>query len=442
MTTNIDAQSTLPLPPGSFGLPLVGETISFLRDRNFVKKRQQKYGPIFKTNIFGRPTLVMIGPEPNRFILTNDRYFAINWPHSTAVLLGPHSLSIKEGSEHQSRRKLLSHAFQPKALAGYLPAMEPITQQYLQKWEKSGNLTWYPELRNYTFDIASTLLVSADSGSDTNVSQLFKDWCDGLFTIPIALPWTKFGRALHCRKQLLAHIEKIVLQRQASQKPGQDALGLLLQARDEEGNGLSLAELKDQVLLLLFAGHETLTSALGTFCISLAKHPDVLERARAEVRQIVPDGSLTLEHLKQMTYLEMVLKEVLRLVAPVGGGFRKVTQPCEFNGYQLPEGWAVLYQIADTHEDSSVYTNPEQFDPERFSPERAEDKQKAFSYLPFGGGMRECLGKAFALLVMKVFAVNLVRNYTWELVPNQNLELIRVPTPHPTDGLLVNFRRV
>ncbi|MFB2935458.1 cytochrome P450 [Aerosakkonemataceae cyanobacterium BLCC-F154] len=441
MTTTTDRSQKLPLPPGNFGLPLLGETIEFLRDPDFMEKRQKQHGSIFKTRIFGADSIVIIGAEANRFILSNNQYFAISWPQSTKVLLGPNSLSLQEGSQHQSRRKLLSHAFQPKALAGYLPGMEKVTQEYLQKWESISNLTWYPELRNYTYDIASTLLIGTESGSQTSLSKLFKDWCDGLFTIPIPLPWTKFGRALRCRKELLAEIEKIVLRRQKQQEPGKDALGLMLQARDEEGNGFSLPELKDQVLLLLFAGHETLNSALGTFCLSLAQNPEVREKLRAEIRQVVGNDSLTMEHLKQMNYLEMVIKEVLRIVPPVGGGFRKVVKSCEFNGYSIPEGWGVLYQIARTHEDESVYSQPEKFDPERFSPERNEDK-KPFSYLPFGGGMRECLGKAFAQLVMKVFAVYLVRDYNWELVPEQNLELVTIPTPHPKDNLKVSFHRL
>jgi cytochrome P450 len=101
----------------------------------------------------------------------------------------------------------------------------------------------------------------------------------------------------------------------------------------------------------------------------------------------------------------------------------------------------ILYQIGRTHADESIYYQPEKFDPERFSPERSEDK-KPFSYVHFGGGMRECLGKAFAQLVMKVFAVYLVRDYSWELLPEQNLELVRIPTPHPKDGLKVNFWRL
>lgn len=441
MTTTTDNSRSLPLPPGNFGLPLIGETIEFLRDSDFMEKRQKKYGSMFKTRIFGANSIAIVGAEANRFILTNNQYFAISWPKSTKILLGPNSLALQEGSQHQSRRKLLSYAFQPKALAGYLPGMEKITQEYLQKWENIGSLTWYPELRNYTFDIASTLLIGTETGSHTSLSKLFKDWCDGLFTIPIPLPWTKFGRALHCRKEILSEVEKIILHRQKQQELGQDALSLMLQARDEEGKGFSLEELKDQVLLLLFAGHETLNSALGTFCLSLAKYPEIREKLREEIRQVVGNNSLTLEHLKQMTYLEMVIKESLRLVPPVGGGFRKVVKSCEYNGYYIPEGWIVLYQIGRTHADNTVYSQPEKFDPERFSPERSEDKQP-FSYLPFGGGMRECLGKAFAQLVMKVFAVHLVRYHSWELLPEQNLELVTVPTPHPKDGLKVNFQHI
>jgi len=386
---------------------------------------------------------MMLGAEANRFLLTNEnQYFSISWPYSTKVLLGPASLAVQTGGEHVKRRKLLAQAFQPRALAGYVSNMEDITRRYLDKWERQGTLTWYPELRKYTFDVACKLLVGTDAGSDSYFGELFEEWCEGLFTIPLPFPWTKFGRARRCREQLLVKIEEIVRQRQQEPESSQDALGLLLQARDEEGNSLSLQELKDQVLLLLFAGHETLTSAIASLCLLLAQHPDVLATARAEQQQLPLEEPLSLEQLKQMTYLEQVLKEVLRVVPPVGGGFREVIQECEFEGYSIPQGWSVLYQVGKTHQDSSVYNSPKQFDPERFRPERAEDKPKPFSYVPFGGGVRECLGKEFAKLEMKLFAALLVRDYEWELLPEQNLDLVMVPTPHPRDGLRVNFRRL
>lgn len=443
MTTNIDIKSTLPLPPGSFGLPLVGETISFLRDRNFVKKRQQKYGPIFKTHILGRPTVVMAGAQANRFILSSqiDKFsWRDGWPDTFQELLGK-SLFLQEGEEHQRNRKLLMPAFHGKALLNYLTTMESITLKYLEKWETLGTFAWFLELKQLTFEIASILLLGSEPGSQTaQLSQWFTELTKGLFAIPFRWRWTTYGKALQARDNLLAHIEKAVLRRQ--QEPARDALGLLVESQDENGNGLSMEELKVQALLMLFAGHETTTSMLTSFCMALAQHLDVWERARLEQQQVAPDGNLTIEQLKEMTYLEQILREVERLYPPVGGGFRGVVESFDYQGYHIPKGWQALYRIPDSHQDSNIFTKPEQFDPDRFSPQRAEHKKQEFSLVGFGGGPRICLGIAFAQMEMKIVASHLLRNYTWELLPNQNLTLDAIPTLHPTDGLLVNFRRV
>ena len=429
------------LPPGSFGLPLIGDTINFLQDSQFAKKRHQQYGPIFKTSIFGQPTVFVCGQEANLFVLSNEnQYFVVSWPASTKALLGPLSLALQTGANHQNRRKLLYQAFQPRALAGYIGGMEDITGRYLEKWAKMETMTWYPELRNYTFDVAGKLLVGIDNGSETALGNYFKTFCDGLFSIPLDVPWSQFGKAKKGRKLLLAELEKIIRDRQQETPSGNDALSLLISARDDEGNSLSLEELKDQVLLLLFAGHETLTSAIASFCLLLAQHPDVMAKVRAEQQQFPATEPLTLEQLKQMTYLEQVLREVLRLVPPVGGGFRQVINACEFGGYEIPKGWSVLYEINQTHQDSAIYPEPDRFDPDRFSSERSANA-KPFSYVPFGGGLRECLGKEFARLEMKLFAARMVRECEWELLPEQDLNLIRVPTPHPRDGLRVKLRR-
>ncbi|WP_313934873.1 cytochrome P450 [Nostoc sp. FACHB-280] len=440
---NLLNQDEFPLPPGDLGLPLIGETISFLRDPDFATKRQQKYGNVFKTNLFGSPTIMMVGAEANRFLFSKENQnFVIQWPKSVSTLLGPASLSTQTGSIHQTRRKLLSQAFQPRALTSYIPAMEEITHRYFKKWEQLQHLTWYPELRQYTFDIACKLLVGTDVTEDTEFIELFEEWCAGLFTLPIQLPWTKFGKALKCRKKLLARIEAIIKERQQKPNSHQDALGLLLDAKDEDGNSLSIEELQDQLLTLIFAGHETLTSALSSFCLLLAQNPEILAAAKTEQEQINCSGELTSENLKQMNYLDQILKEVLRIIPPVGGGFRSVIQTSNFNGYRIPQGWSVLYQIGQTHQDENVYKNPEIFDPKRFGIDRAEDKPQAFSYVSFGGGIRECLGKEFAKLEMKIFAALLLRGYEWELVPGQNLDLEMIPTPRPRDGLKVVFSSI
>ncbi|MGB3293358.1 MAG: cytochrome P450 [Phormidesmis sp.] len=438
--------SNLRLPPGNFGLPFIGEALQFFRDPDFASKRHAKFGPIFKTRLLGSPTIFIKGPEGNRFVLSHEsEYFQVSWPPSVEKLLGPRSLALQSGHTHAARRKLLVQAFQPRALAGYVPAMAAISDRYFHSWLDQKELTWYPQLRDYTLDIACKLLIGLDHGSKTRLGELFETWDRGLFSLPVNLPWTAFGQAWRNRAGLLAEIERLVRDRQTllqadPDRPETDALDIMLKARDEEtGEGLSIEELKDQVLLLLFAGHETLTSAIASFCLLMAQNPESIAKARAEQAQFA-EQPLTPELFKQMTYLDQVIKEVLRLVPPVGGGFREVLRDCEYGGFTIPQGWSAIYQISSTHSDSEVFPNPKDFDPERFAPDSA--KLMAFSHLPFGGGLRECLGKEFARLEMKIFAARLLREYQWTLLPDQDLSMTVVPTPKPRDGLKVRFERL
>ncbi|MEO1183959.1 MAG: cytochrome P450, partial [Cyanobacteria bacterium J06636_27] len=220
-----------------------------------------------------------------------------------------------------------------------------------------------------------------------------------------------------------------------------NALGILLQATDDDGHQLELEEIKDQVLTLLFAGHETLTSALASMCLLLAQHPEVFNKVREEQKQLGLSQPLNSDNLKQMTYLDQVIKEVLRFSPPVGGGFREVIESCEFNGYLIPKGWTVSYAVPKTHQDSNIYTEPLNFDPERFAPSRAEDKSKPFANIPFAGGMRECIGKEFAKLEMKLFAAFLVREYDWQLLSNENLNNYGTSIAALKDKFKVKFEK-
>jgi cytochrome P450 len=141
-----------------------------------------------------------------------------------------------------------------------------------------------------------------------------------------------------------------------------------------------------------------------------------------------------------MPYLDQILCEIERLHQPVGGGFRGVVKPFEFNGFQVPVGWQVVYSIIGSHRLPSFYPEPERFDPDRFSPQRQEHKQRPFSLIGFGGGPRICIGIAFAKMEMKIVAAHLLRSYQWELLPNQRLNSIEIPTSHPRDRLRVRFQ--
>ncbi|MBD1919933.1 cytochrome P450 [Microcoleus sp. FACHB-831] len=431
------------LPPGSIGLPVVGETLAFLLDPQFIQKRYKQYGSIFKTKIIGRPTVFMIGPEAVEFVLSShfDHFsWREGWPDTFKLLLGE-SLFVQDGEEHRRNRRLMMPAFHSSALARYFTTMDAITQGYLQKWEQKREFIWFDEYKQLTFDIASELLLGTKPGADSvRLSQLFDTLTHGLFALNTwTLPGSKFGRAIAARNQLLEHLASVVRQRQ--QHPTDDALSLLVQARDEEGNGMTLQELTAQSMLLLFAGHETTTSMLTWFCLELGRHPEVLQRAREEQLHLASSGALSLEQIGQMPYLDQIFCEIERCHQPVNGGFRGVVKPFEFNGFYVPAGWQLLYSILGTHQLEEIYPQPEQFDPDRFGPQRQEQKPKHFSLIAFGGGPRICLGIAFAKLEMKIVAAHLLRDYQWEITARQRLEPVLIPTRRPKDGLRVCFTR-
>ncbi|KAM3098102.1 cytochrome P450 [Phormidesmis sp. 146-35] len=424
----------MPLPPGKTGLPLIGETLQFVLDPNFVQKRYQQYGPIFKSHIIGRPTVFMVGAEAVEFLLSShfDHFsWREGWPDTFKSLLG-RSLFVQEGEEHRRNRKLIMPAFHGAALARYFCSMDDITQRYLQKWEQQQEFIWYDEFKKLTFDIASQIFLGTNPGKESDrLSQLFTTLTNGLFSLS-NLPGSSLRKGLAARQKLLDHLTTVIEQRRSN--PTDDALSLLIGAIDEDGNRLTLEEIRDQAMLLLFAGHETTTSMLTWFCLELGRHPEVLQQARDEQ----PPGNVTVEQISKMPYLDQVFNEIERLHPPVGGGFRGVIKPFEFNGYHVPAGWLAQYSILLTHRLPDLYPDPEQFNPDRFY----NTKQKPFSLIGFGGGSRICIGLAFAKLEMKLVAAHLLRNYHWKLSPNQSLKAVLIPTRRPKDGLKVKFERL
>jgi cytochrome P450 len=418
------------------GLPLVGETLQFLFDPDFVEKRFKRYGLMFKTRILGRPAVYLAGPEAIEFIL--DRHmdhfnWREGWPQSFKTLLG-RSLFVQEGEEHRRNRRLIMPAFHGAALARYFATMEQITQGYLATWVQKREFVWYKEFKQLTFEIASQIFLGSSPGPETvRLSQLFTTLSGGLFGVGMK-------RAIAARQQILQHLTQVIQQRQ--QHPTDDALSLLIQAEDEAGNRLSREEICDQALLLLFAGHETTTSMLTWACLELARHPDLLNQARAEQLNLAQQGGLSLAQISQMPYLDQVISELERFHPPVAGGFRGVVKSFDFNGYHIPAGWLAQYSILCTHRLETVYSDPDRFDPDRFSPERQESKLQPFSLVGFGGGSRICIGLAFAKLEMKLILAHLLRGYQWQLVPNQNLEPVLIPTRRPKDGLRVRFDQI
>ncbi|MGJ3240246.1 MAG: cytochrome P450 [Anaerolineae bacterium] len=432
----------LPLPPGFMGWPFIGMPPLVLSKR-YLQWQYKKHGPIFKTRVLGRNVAIFVGPEANRFVLqTGMKHFAWRdgWPPTFVELLGE-SLFVQDGDEHRAKRRLITPAFHREALHNYLATMERIAQRFGEKLERLQQFKFLEQNKQFTFEVASTLLMGTVPGAETErLSRLFVTLTEGFLTIPFNWSWTPYGKALKARQEILDFIDGAIERRR--QQPMNDALGLLVQTQDEEGNALTNEELQAQTLLLLFAGHETSASMLTSLAMMLPQHPDVWQKLRDEQASLNLGEHLTMDDIKRMTYLEQVLREVERMYPPVPAGFRGVTEEIEFNGYRVPAGWTAVYMITGgAHYDPNIFTNPHQFDPDRFSPERNE-AQVPFSMVGFGGGSRVCVGFAFAQLEMKVLMSYLLRHYTWELDQRQSLRTMYFPTFLPLSGLKVNFRRL
>lgn len=428
------------LPPGDLGLPFIGSTFQMLSNKDFIEELYRENGNIFKTRIFGARTIIVVGGENINFVLSNENKYFQAYPLGTMrKLFGEYSLSLQTGAVHQSRRKILKTAFSTRRVLTYKETIQSITNSYINKWERQGNFKWYPELKKYTLDIACKFLIGIDNGSETEIGRYFEDWSSGFFSFSPPLPFTKTKRAFDGRKKLLNAFDEIIKNRENNSIDCNDALSSLLSFKFEDGSSLSREEVKDQILVLLFAGHETITSALSSLCLNLSLNPNVLRVCQEEQDRCISRVDSSKRDFDSMTFLDQVLWESLRLVPPVVIGFRKVIKTCTFNGYLFPKDWFVWYFISYTHNNPDIYSDPTSFTPEDFTVSRFQSLSKSSDYMPFGGGMRECIGKDFAMLEMKIFASSLISSCEWKLLPDQNLEYSVLPVPRPKDDLQVKF---
>ncbi|XP_064631721.1 cytochrome P450 26B1-like [Lineus longissimus] len=436
-----DLTCNLPLPPGNFGLPFIGETLNFvLLGSKFYKSRRENFGHVYKTHILGRPTIRVIGSKNVRKILNGENTIVTtHWSTSTRMILGGSCLSQSVGSLHRQRRKLVAKAFSHDALSSYVKPMQRIVKSHIEKWCFDEVIFGYQECRNLTFALAAKILLGFNLRQADIISMLhvFEDVSNNIISIPIQFPGGGLTKGLRAKKILLEKIGECIKKRQEENcsQTYVDALSLLL--NDQSELKMAPDELKEIALELLFAGHETTASAACTLLMQLAKHPEVTEKIRDELHAngITESGPINYDSINGLSYVSNVVKEVLRIAPPIGGGFRKALKTFELDGYQVPAGWTVIYSIRDTQETSSMFDDVTDFNPDRWADFKGHmTPEERYQYVPFGGGKRSCIGKEFAKLFLKVMTVELSRSSTWKL-HNNNPQMKYLPVPHPKDNL-------
>jgi len=420
----------VPLPPGTGGLPLLGETLAFAKNPFlFVEERFAKHGRVFRTNVLGRKTVVVAGPEAaERFIDGSVVMREGSMPPHVQELFGGRSLPLLDGDDHAQRKRIVLQAFTRDALAAYLPIIQSTIERYFATWSHAGEIRWLDEMKRLAIEIICTTIVGIAPG--TEMDQLRRDYdilTRGFATLPINLPGTPYRNALKARDRILAVLRRVVRERRAA--PRDDGLSRILSGGNVGDDDLAL-----ELHHIVVAGF-IVYGELAGIVRQLTEHADVRVRLAAEM---VPSGPLTLESLAGMHYLMQFVNEVKRLTPIVPVVFGKSRKPFEFDGVAVPAGWMVMWAVTPSHVAQGVYGDPRRFDPDRFSPERAEERRHEHAFAPQGAGPitgHRCPGLDFATYFMAIFTAVLLRGYTWELPP-QNFELdwAKVP-PEVKDGL-------
>lgn len=410
----------------------------------------EEFGPIFSLRLLHSRVVFMLGPEANHFV-TVGHPENFHWRESSfgdlIPLLGDGLLTVDE-DYHDRARAIMMPAFHREQVAASMEAMAIEAERAITVLPRDQVVDIYEWMRNLAMRIAMRALLGLDpdeAGKGATAAEHFERAL-GYYGIDFHLrlvrgpgsPWRK----LVASRQVLDEIVFGEIQRRrANPDPSRrDILSLLIAARGEGGEEFSDREIRDQVMTLMFAGHDTSTSTLTFMLHELARHPEVTRRLREEQDRVLGGADPTPQQLeKEMPYLDMVLDEVLRLYPPAWIGPRRAIREYEFAGCTVPRGAYVNYCSWASHRLPEVFPQPEAFIPERFARERKAALPRG-AYVPFGGGSRICIGKRFGQTEVKLVATKLLQRLQVDALPGRTMTIRQMPTLSPLGGLKMRIK--
>lgn len=429
--------------PGHHGWPLLGETLHaigvFGDPLRYLRERWRRYGPVSWSYSFGRHWLVLLGPDANQFayqnrgdIFSNDAwtYFLKNFFNRGLMLL--------DGQEHKLHRHAMQAAFKRDALAHYVDMMGPMIAQTLDGWKPEHGFRLYPRFKALTLDVAAKVFMDRDPDPEIErVNRAFLATVRAPTDIlRLRLPGTRWQRGINGRHYLEAFFREALPAHKRSERP--DLFSRLCHASDGHGDPLSEEDVINHMIFLMMAAHDTSTITLANMSYQLAKHPHWQERLREESRAL-QKTVLDYEDLGQLPAMDLVMREALRICAPVPGMPRRVTQDCEFAGCRLQAGEAVQLSPWFTHFMPEYWREPERFDPERFAAPREEHKQHPYLWVPFGGGAHKCIGMHFGELEVRQVMHQMLLRFRWSVPAGYEIRQDFTSLPVPKDQLPVRL---
>jgi cytochrome P450 len=416
-------------PPGIFG---VRNTFAFASNPlTWLRGMADQYGDFAFTTVLGRPWVMVNHPDDIERVLVKEARIMKREDGVDIIrrVLGQ-GLLTSEGELWRRQRKLMAQAFSPKRIHDYGAAMVRVADESLRQWRSGDTANLHQEMARVTMKVVADALFGASMhpedveavGSSLEIlNEFFSGSPEALLRVP---KWVPTPRNLRVNRAI-ATLDRVVYDILARRRGGEqrdDLLGTLLSARDDDGAGMSDAQLRDEVMTLFLAGHETTSLALAHTLYLLSKHPAIERRLHEELVSVLRGRLPTADDVRALPFADCVLRETMRLYPPAWATGRETTEPLEIRGCRIPAGAQIIASQWIVHRDARWFPNPEGFDPERWSPARAKDIPR-YAYFPFGGGPRVCIGNHFAMMEATLLLAVILQRFRVELLAGERLDL-------------------
>jgi cytochrome P450 len=446
-------------PPGPRGAFLLGHIVELIRDSmRFLESCTREYGDVVRLKFFHVPVCLLANPADIEFVLSKNsaNFLKARDYRAMESILGK-GLLTSEGTFWQKQRKLIQPAFRHENITHYAETMVSETSRMLDGWRNGETRDVHADFMAVTLEIVTRVLFGSEiPGNTADVGRAlaimmedFMRQAGMAFLLPESVAVPTFFRLKRAIALVDAMIYKLIDQRRASriarpasETPSTDLLEMLLSAQDEAGSQMDDLQVRDEVMTLFLAGHETTANALTWTWYLLAQNPEVTAKLQAELDTVLAGRAPTAADVPRLPYTEMVMKESMRVYPPVWAVGRQSIGPFEAGGYQFPAKTNVVIVQWTAHHDPRFWVDPEIFDPERWRPEGKRYRAlPRFAYFPFGGGPRVCVGAGFAMMEAILLLATVAQRYDMQLAPHQKVRMLPSVTLRPRHGLRMILRQ-
>lgn len=419
-------------PPGPRGLPIIGVARSFARDPlAFLTGVAEQYGDIANFRLGGIDVFFVRHPDYIREVLITQRTsFTMSPLRAKLNAVVGEGLFTSRGELHARQRRLIQPVFRKSRIEAYAGQMAELSLRMREQWRPGSVIDITNEMMKLTMLIAAQALFDHDIGEDTQkvsrnigtVLEFFTRLSSPFLKLSLRLPLPASLRFRKAVRELDAVIYRLIERRKSAAGTGNDLLSLLMQAKDDETNvQMTEKQLRDEILTLLIAGHETTANVLAWTFYLLAQRPDADQRLHDEARAVLGGrAAFTAADIDRLVYARMATQEGLRLYPPGWFIGRQAQTDVKLGGYTVPKGAVVMMSQYVMHRDARFFEEPERFKPERWEGDFLERLPRG-AYFPFSAGDRHCIGEGFAWQEALLILATLVERWRFELVPGQHI---------------------